>query len=49
MYDDKPELMDVLKASAAILGIACTQHAIKPSSIDRIHDELKNWRDISTG
>jgi bacteriorhodopsin len=28
MYDDKPELMDVQKASAAILGIACTQYAI---------------------
>lgn len=28
MYDDKPGLMDVQKASAAILGIACTQYAI---------------------
>jgi bacteriorhodopsin len=28
MYDDKPELMDVQKASAAILGIAFTQYAI---------------------
>jgi hypothetical protein len=27
MYDDKPGLMDV-PASAAILGIACTQYAI---------------------
>jgi hypothetical protein len=44
MYDDKPGLMDVQKASAAILGIACTQYAITTfihRSAPKIAQELR--------